>query len=63
LHVIENLVSSPAALLLLGPGLMLLVAAAPAAFADRRPRAMGQMIQAAALVGLLCTLAAALAAS
>ncbi len=41
---------------------MLLAAAAPAALADRHPRALGQLIQAAALAGLLCTLVAALAA-
>jgi NAD(P)H-quinone oxidoreductase subunit 5 len=61
--VIESLVSSSAALLLLGPGLMLLVAAAPAAFAGRHPLAMGHLIQTAALAGLLCSLVAALAAN
>jgi hypothetical protein len=42
---------------------MLLLAAVPAALAIRHPRAMGRLIQAAALAGLLCTLGAALLAN
>ena len=54
--------SSPAALLLVGPGLMLLLAAVPSALAGGHPRTMGRLMQAAALAGLLLTLGAALEA-
>jgi len=60
--VIPSLVDSPGALLLLGPGLMLLIAAVPAALATRHPRGMGRLIQGAALASLLCTLGVALEA-
>ena len=55
-----SLVSSPAALLLLGPALMLALAAVPASVASRDPRLMGRLLQAAALAGLVFTLGAAL---
>jgi NAD(P)H-quinone oxidoreductase subunit 5 len=61
--VIPNLFGSPAAILLLGPALMLLIAAVPAAWATRHPLTMGRLIQAAALVGLLSTLGAAVGAA
>ena len=60
--MIPSLVDSPAALLLLGPGLMLLIAAVPAALATRHPLGMGRLIQVAALASLLCTLGVALEA-
>ena len=55
-----NLVSFPAALLLVGPALMLVLAAVPAAVASRDPVRMGRLVQAAALAGLAFTLVAAL---
>ena len=61
--MIPSLVDSPGALLLLGPALMLLLAAVPAAVATRQPLLMGRLIQAAALASLLCTLGVTLAAS
>ena len=42
---------------------MLLIAAVPAAVATRHPAAIGRLIQAAALAGLLCALGAALVAT
>jgi NAD(P)H-quinone oxidoreductase subunit 5 len=61
--VIANFVSSPAALLLLGPALMLLLGSVPAAVASRHPLVVGRLIQAVGLVGLLSTIAAALLAT
>jgi NAD(P)H-quinone oxidoreductase subunit 5 len=58
--VIANLVSSPAALLLLVPVLMLLLALMPAAVASRHPLVLGRLIQAVGLAGLLITITAAL---
>lgn len=55
-----SLVSSPAALLLLGPAMMLALAAVPASVASRDPRLMGRLLQAVALAGLVFTLGAAL---
>ncbi|MGB5200657.1 MAG: hypothetical protein WBR56_12235, partial [Sedimenticolaceae bacterium] len=60
--MISSLFSSPGSLLLVGPGLMLLIAAVPAGVATRRPLAMGRLIQAVALASLLCTLGVALEA-
>jgi NAD(P)H-quinone oxidoreductase subunit 5 len=57
----QNLVSSPAALLLVGPALMLLLASLPASFARPNPQRMGRLIQGAGLIGLACTLIAAVA--
>ena len=61
--MIANFVSSPAALLLLGPVLMLLLGSVPAAVALQHPLVVGRLIQAVGLVGLLSTIAAALLAT
>jgi len=61
--VIPSLVDSPGALLLLGPALLLVLAAVPAAVATRQPLLIGRLIQAASLASLLCTVGVALAAS
>ena len=61
--MIANLVSSPAALLLIGPALMLLLGLVPAAVASRYPLPVGRLIQAAGLAGLLSTIASALLAA
>jgi NAD(P)H-quinone oxidoreductase subunit 5 len=58
-----NPVSYLAALLLLGPALMLLLGALPAAVASRHPLVVGRLIQAVGLASLLSTLAAVLLAA
>ncbi len=60
--MIPSLVDSPA-LLLLGPALLLVLAAVPAAVATRQPLLIGRLIQAAALASLVCTVVVALATS
>ena len=61
--MIANFVSSPAAVLLLGPVLMLLLGSVPAAVASRHPLTLGLLIQAVGLAALLSTIAAALLAA
>jgi NAD(P)H-quinone oxidoreductase subunit 5 len=58
-----NPVSYLAALLLLGPALMLLLGSLPAAVASRHPLVVGRLIQAVGLASLLSTLAAVLLAA
>ena len=60
--MIANFISSPAAPLLLGPALMLLLGMVPAAVASRHPLVLGRLIQAAGVAGLISTSAAALLA-
>jgi NAD(P)H-quinone oxidoreductase subunit 5 len=55
-----GLASSPGALLLLAPVLMLALAATPADVAARHPRSLARLVQGAALAGLAATLIAAL---
>ena len=59
----QSLLSSPGAMLLLGPALMLLVAAVPPAAASRHPLVMGRLVQVAALASLLLTIGAVLTAA
>jgi NAD(P)H-quinone oxidoreductase subunit 5 len=60
--VIANFVSSPAALLFIGPALMLLLGSLPSAVASRHPLILGRLIQAAGVAGLASTIAGALLA-
>lgn len=58
--MIESFTSFPAALLLIGPTLLLLLAVTPGGIAERHPRTLGQLIQVVGLVSLTSSLVAAL---
>lgn len=58
--MIQSVLSAPGGLLLVVPVAMLVIAAVPASVATRNPLAMGRWVQATAIFGLTCTLAAAI---